>query len=225
MEVSYLLRACRPLSIMSRLRPLDMPTARALVANSDADLPAAVDAHGVFTADECDRIINLQRTLGADVARIAGRDDARADRAVDPAIRRTERTHILPGGAQAWIFNRLAALVERENASHWRFRLTHIEPPQLLRYPTGGHYGWHTDLGSTGLMALRKLSLTVQLSDGATYEGGELEVQVGGRTVSPPRPLGAALLFPAWQRHRVTPVVAGTRHALVCWFIGKRSLR
>jgi PKHD-type hydroxylase len=210
---------------MARLQPLDMPTARALVAGSDADLPAAVDAHGVFTAEECARIIGLQRTLGTDVARIAGRDAARGDRTVDPAIRRTDRTHILPGKAQQWIHDRLTQLVERENAAHWRFRLTHLEPPQLLRYPTGGHYAWHTDLGATGLMALRKLSLTVQLSDGETYEGGELEVQVGGRTVSPPRPLGSAILFPAWQPHRVTPVTSGTRHALVCWIIGKRSLR
>lgn len=210
---------------MARLQPLDMPTARGLVAASDADLPAAVDAAGVFTAEECSRIIGLQRTLGADVARIAGRDGARGERSVDPGIRDTQRTHILPGASQRWIFDRLTALVERENAAHWRFRLTHLEPPQLLTYPTGGHYGWHTDLGATGLMALRKLSLTVQLSDGADYEGGELEVQVGGRTVSPPRPVGSAILFPAWQPHRVTPVTAGTRHALVCWIIGKRSLR
>lgn len=210
---------------MARLQPLDMQTARALVAGSDADLPAAVDAHGVFTPDECARIIGLKRTLGADVARIAGRDQARGEQRVDADIRRTDRTHILPGPAQQWIFDRLSALVERENAAHWRFRLTHLEPPQLLRYPTGGHYDWHTDLGATGLMALRKLSLTVQLSDGDTYEGGELEVQVGGRTVSPPRPVGSAILFPAWQPHRVTPVTSGTRHALVCWIIGKRSLR
>lgn len=210
---------------MARLQPLDMPTARALVAGSDADLPAAVDAAAVFTPDECARIIGLSRTLGMDVARIEGRGEARSGRLVDDGIRRTERTHILPGKDQAWIFDRLTQLVERENGRHWRFRLTHLEPPQLLTYAVGGHYDWHTDLGASGLMALRKLSLTVQLSDGADYAGGDLEIRVGGQTLTPPRPAGSAVLFPSWQPHRVTPVTAGTRHALVCWIVGKRSLR
>ena len=73
-------------------------------------------------------------------------------------------------------------------------------------------------------MALRKLSLTVQLSDGIGYDGGDLEIRVGGRCRSLLGP-SPAVLFPSWQPHRVTPVDRGTRHALVCWIVGKRSLR
>jgi len=210
---------------MSRLQPLDLPTARALVAASDADLPAAVDVPDVFTPAECARIVELRSTLGTDLARVEGRDADRQGRIVDDRIRRTERTHILPGPAHQWILDRVAALVERENGRHWRFRLTHLEPPQLLTYMSGGHYAWHTDLGATGLMALRKLSLTVQLTEEAAYAGGALELQAGGRRITPSQTLGSAVLFPSWQPHRVTQVTEGTRHALVCWIVGKRSLR
>ena len=210
---------------MSRLRPLDLPTAQALVAGSDADLPSSVDIPAVFSPAECARIVSLKDKLGTDEARIEGRDNDRAHRRVDGGIRQTDRTHILPGPAHAWIFDRVAALVEQENGRHWRFRLSHLEPLQLLTYPEGGHYDWHTDLGATGLMALRKLSLTVQLSDGIGYDGGDLEIRVGGRCTVPPRSIGSAVLFPSWQPHRVTPVGRGTRHALVCWIVGKRSLR
>lgn len=213
---------------MPALLPLDIATARALTERPDASLPAAVDELAVFSPEECARIVRLRDTLGFDLARVESREQAAQGpllRDVALEIRNTERTHLVHNRDHAWIFDRLAALVERVNTATWDFRIQYMEPLQLLSYPVGGHYAWHTDLGARGLISLRKISVTVQLSPGEDYEGGDLEILHGGRVHTPPRPVGSAVLFPSWQPHRVTPVTAGVRRALVLWVIGKKSLR
>ena len=83
-----------------------------------------------------------------------------------------------------------------------------------------GHYDWHHDVnwhGQTGQD--RKLSLTLQLSDSADYEGGDFEFEeVTSETDF--RPKGSILVFPSYLRHRVTTVTHGTRYALVAWYSG-----
>ena len=83
-----------------------------------------------------------------------------------------------------------------------------------------GHYDWHHDVnwhGQTGQD--RKLSLTIQLSDSADYEGGDFEFEeVTSETNF--RPKGSILVFPSYLRHRVTTVTKGTRYALVAWYSG-----
>ena len=40
-----------------------------------------------------------------------------------------------------------------------------------------GHYDWHTDVMFNGIKEMdRKLSVTVQLTDGSEYEGGDFEI-------------------------------------------------
>ena len=91
-----------------------------------------------------------------------------------------------------------------------------LEPLQLARYGVGDGYDTHIDLGP-GASSRRKLSVTVQLSDGATYEGGALAFQ---GEPSPRRERGTALFFPAFLPHTVRPVRAGVRCALTGWFTG-----
>ena len=124
-----------------------------------------------------------------------------------------------------WMYDRLAETVERVNGETWQLRISHMEPLQLLRYPVGGHYDWHTDLGAKGILSLRKVSVTVLLNGPDQFEGGQLEIQAGSQVIRPALQQGSAVLFPAWQRHRVAPVTQGVRDALVLWIVGKRSLR
>lgn len=91
------------------------------------------------------------------------------------------------------------------------------EPFQLLRYDTGCHFqSWHSDAG-LDLIETRRISVSVELSDAADYEGGDLEIMAGpmGRSRAPDR--GSARFFRSSTLHRVTPVVAGVRHALAIW--------
>ncbi|MBP9066730.1 MAG: 2OG-Fe(II) oxygenase, partial [Candidatus Microthrix sp.] len=90
------------------------------------------------------------------------------------------------------------------------------DPPVLVLYRPGqGHYGWHPDAATTS--PLRKLTFTLQLSEADSYEGGDLEVQGFGPTN---REVGSMTIFPSFFWHRVTPVTAGERLALVGWMHG-----
>ena len=73
-------------------------------------------------------------------------------------------------------------------------------------------------------MCLRKVSLTVQLSDPSEYEGGDLEISKGGLSEDSGykmhRGKGTVVIFPSYMMHRVTPVTRGTRRSFVLWVGG-----
>ena len=98
------------------------------------------------------------------------------------------------------------------------------------------HYTWHQDSWNKpydrpknfehGL--IRKLSVTLSLADGNSYEGGDLEFDMrnnGDSTSNIQRPeivrnKGTIVVFPSFVWHRVTPVTKGTRYSLVVWNLG-----
>jgi PKHD-type hydroxylase len=81
-----------------------------------------------------------------------------------------------------------------------------------------GHYDWHVDHGP--IRVLRKLSISVQLTDPSLYDGCDLQFQAGNRIETAPRTRGSVIAFPSYVLHRVTPCTRGTRKALVAWTTG-----
>ena len=77
-----------------------------------------------------------------------------------------------------------------------------------------------------GLM--RKLSVTVSLSDPLDYEGGNLEFAIDGdepgknlfQTCREIFTKGSIVVFPSYVWHRITPVTKGRRLSLVQWNMG-----
>ena len=65
---------------------------------------------------------------------------------------------------------------------------------------------------------VRKISMTLLLSDPSTFEGGELEFMSRGKRVKLKQ--GQAVFFASWLQHRVKPVIRGERKSLVMWFGG-----
>jgi PKHD-type hydroxylase len=163
-----------------------------------------------FDAAECDAIIALAGEMEA--APVYGG----SGREVDPALRNVRRRLIARGEAP-WLFERLDALLAT-GGDEFGLPVGPIsEDVQILRYDEGGHFAlWHTD-GGVDSAHQRLVSMSVELSDRADYDGGELETvpDLIGRTRSLPR--GSAQLFPSRALHRVTPVTRGTRWALVAW--------
>jgi PKHD-type hydroxylase len=100
------------------------------------------------------------------------------------------------------------------------FELSGMEPLQIFKYEVGDHYDWHTDWSPVNNKK-RKLSITIQLSEPADYEGGEVEILDGPISRVVPKDLGMATVFPSWVVHRVRPITSGTRWALVAWATGK----
>lgn len=126
----------------------------------------------------------------------------------------------------AWIAARLTRLVAEVNREVFNFALTGFdEDIQLTEYraEVAGFYDWHADIGGRGIPQSRKLSLTVQLSDPADYDGGALELNSRGEPEVAPCGRGTAIAFPSYVLHRVTPVTRGVRRSLVVWVHGPDS--
>ena len=63
------------------------------------------------------------------------------------------------------------------------------------------------------------------LSDPEDYEGGELEINIGGNNFDKiEMEKGDVAFFDSWFTHRVNPVISGTRRTLVFWAHGINKL-
>jgi PKHD-type hydroxylase len=97
-----------------------------------------------------------------------------------------------------------------------------ILPPLFNSYTGEEHYGRHVDgairpVTGTHHRIRTDLSATLFLSDPASYEGGELQIEdtYGMRRVK--LPAGSMVLYPGTSVHRVTPVTRGRRLAAFFW--------
>jgi len=74
---------------------------------------------------------------------------------------------------------------------------------------------------------VRKISMTVNLTDPKNYAGGNLKFDFGHHhhkrfhVCKEIRPRGSIIIFPSYTHHCVTPVTRGTRYSLVLWSLGK----
>ena len=89
-----------------------------------------------------------------------------------------------------------------------------IAPPLLARYTPGMHYGPHADaaLLPTPKGPMRSdVSATVFLNDPKAYEGGELVLHYGARSIAMKSLAGGAIVYPSTTLHEVAPVRSGER--------------
>ena len=89
-----------------------------------------------------------------------------------------------------------------------------VAPPLLSRYEPGIRYGAHADAAVINLANGRlrsDLSCTVFISGPNTYEGGELSIVEGTRTLTFKGDAGSAIVYPSTTLHEVKPVTAGQR--------------
>ena len=139
---------------------------------------------------------------------------------VNPNVRRSQVSWLNNTTDTKWVFEKLADVASQMNAQHFRFDLTGFgEPLQLTNYnqSENGMYGWHQDYGG-GIS--RKLSMVVQLTDPAQYEGGNLQVMTSGEPQNVRKQRGLVAIFPSYVLHQVTPVTQGSRQSLVTWVSG-----
>ena len=123
-----------------------------------------------------------------------------------------------------WVHSLLWPYVEQANQRGFHVAVDSRSEMQVVEYTAeqGAHYDWHHDVHWNGQSDFdRKISITVQLSGSDEYEGGDFEFDEV-KTNADFRSKGTVLVFPSYLRHRIHPVTAGTRRALVAWFSGPR---
>lgn len=138
---------------------------------------------------------------------------------------------LLPESEKYMEVLQIIELAVREN---YEFNLTafprYMTRPIISRYDVGMHYKEHVDKPvmhfmdtKIGLMPLGSnyvrtdLSMTLFLSDPASYDGGELYFEAPLNTVKVKLDAGSAVVYPTGRRHQVLPVTRGVRYAVIFW--------
>ena len=172
----------------------------------------------IFTPKQCQMVIDKGMSLKKETAGV-GMGNPKGG-GVDTKKRITTISWI-PFKDMPEMYKDIEATMLKANNNHFGFegmRLT--EPGQFTHYLTGGFYNWHMDNDVAGKHQppVRKISMTLLLSDPSTFEGGELEIMSKGKTAKLKQ--GQAIFFASWLQHRVKPVTKGERKSLVMWFGG-----
>lgn len=189
---------------------------------TDPRQPAATAGHyancaavpDVFTAAELDRVLQFgsRQLLSAGKIHLGEADETLRKSRIAPLPDQQE---------SAWLYDRLMRVIAAVNRQLWQFELESLQPIQYGEYGEGEYYGWHMDLGESAFTQRRKISITVQLDDPSTYEGGDLEFWAGSVRQAA-RDRGSVIVFPSYLLHRVTPVTRGLRRSLAAWALGKK---
>jgi len=170
-----------------------------------------------FSHEEIDQINEMAEKVAPTIAGIASGAEG-------SALEQTRKSIVrwLPQSEKwEWVYERLMGMINEANDALWGFDLYSIpDAIQHTIYPAnGGHYDWHMDIGPNEL-SVRKVSLTIQMSEDNEYTGGELQLLKGANPVNAPRGKGCVFIFPSYLLHRVSPVEKGTRKSMVLWVGG-----
>ena len=187
----------------------------------------------VIKPDVCERIVSEYKESNLKKASVLNLDKTQRE---DPSGRRANIHFITDKDNEAttiaWHFLREA------NKIQFNYDIEYFQPAQFAEYRAkeGGFQDWHQDdsavYGTEMWDGIRKLSLSLILSDPNTFEGGELQFYNGGKSLddmhevtgeqiqSDIKAQGSIIVFDSRDWHRVSPMVSGTRYSLVCWCVG-----
>lgn len=178
-----------------------------------------------FLSDiDINHILNLREWRNVTPGYVGGSKDSTPS--VNLNIRSSGVSWLTPNKDSEGLFQTLDLLVNTVNKQYFDFDLTGFyEPAQLTMYieNQNDHYDWHVDAGyngEAGANSYRKLSMSLLLSDPSEFEGGDLQLQIGGEPITLEAKRGRAWFFPSYCLHRVTPVTRGVRRSLVLWVAG-----
>jgi|TARA_X000001382_G_scaffold130626_1_gene126189 PKHD-type hydroxylase len=127
---------------------------------------------------------------------------------------------------QQFFYQTIEGWLEVTNNNFFGFDNPKItEACQYSEYSKDGFYDWHMDSNITmeDMPTVRKISLTLLLSDPKDFEGGELEMFSGSFDSKDNKidlKQGHGVFFASFIPHRVAPVIKGNRKSLVMWFGG-----
>jgi PKHD-type hydroxylase len=199
--------------------------------------PSHVCVDDAFTDEELDKIIATGLSFPHRKARILGQtEDLKIIGSENSDIRNVNEYDLEITNDTRWIYERISGVIKEINAKIFNFDLTWFEPLQVLRYEgtEGGCYKIHSDApyDVNNIIAMRKLSLILQLSADDEYCGGDINLhlnamdQDNSRHTSlshiMPRKRGTMILFPSTLLHEVTSLTSGKRISLVTWVHGPK---
>ena len=188
----------------------------------------------------CDDIVKYGHQMQDQMAVTGGYGDKKLNQKQVKDLKKKRDSNIV-WMSDRWIYKEIQPYIHNANANAgWNFEWDHSESCQFTKYTKGQYYDWHCDSwdkpydqpNTPSHGKIRKLSVTVTLSDPKDYKGGELEFDFRNydphmRDESKHRiqckeilPKGSIIVFPSFVWHRVCPVKSGERNSLVIWNLG-----
>ena len=191
---------------------------------------------GVLTPKFCDEVIQYANAQKESIARTGGYDKADLSKEDIKNIQRKRKSDLVWLN-DTWIYKELHPYVHKANEmAGWNFDWDFSESCQFTIYKKGQYYDWHCDSWDKPYDKegpekgkIRKLSVTVSLTNPKEYKGGELEFDFRNldpdkkpniRTCTEILPKGSLVVFPSFVWHRVKPITEGERNSLVIWNLG-----
>ena len=172
----------------------------------------------LFTPDQCRQIIECGHRQKPQQAQVGmNKPGGGTD-----TNKRVTTISWLPFKEMEHMYRDLDTFIQAANLNHFGFddiRIT--EQAQFTEYPEGGFYDWHMDcdINMKHEPPVRKISMTLLLSDPSEFEGGHLELGAPNKFAELKQ--GHAICFASFINHRVQSVTRGVRQSLVVWFGGK----
>ena len=188
----------------------------------------------------CDDIVRYGHQMQDEMAVTGGYGDPkRLDKNQLKDLKKKRNSDIV-WMSDRWIYNEIQPYIRSANVqAGWNFEWDFSESCQFTKYTKGQFYDWHCDSWNKPYIRensnapdhgkIRKLSVTVTLSDPKDYKGGELEFDFRQNDPDKPNkkikckeilPKGSLVVFPSFVWHRVCPVTKGERNSLVIWNLG-----
>ncbi len=165
-----------------------------------------------FSKNECQKIINIAKNKGLVKGKTRDKND----------VRDSKVSWLYSTDNMDWAFRRVTDIVLNLNERFFKFDLFGInEGFQFTNYQApSGKYGKHVDRGIN--MQVRKLSISIQLTNPEEYKGGELYLYDSDEGTIMDKKQGTLIMFPSYVLHEVMPVTKGERNSLVTWVTGKQ---
>ena len=171
---------------------------------------------GAFTKEECKKIIQIAKKKGM----IKG--TTLRDQSSKLGVRESKISWLYSSDEMEWAFRRVTDMVLDLNERFFNFDIFGLnEGFQFTNYKAPSNkYGKHVDRSSD--LIVRKLSISIQLTDPKEYEGGELYLYEDDQGVLMDKKQGTLIMFPSYVLHEVKPVTKGERNSLVTWVTGNQ---
>ena len=169
-----------------------------------------------FSKKECQTIINIAKNKGL-IKGTTLNDNKTKD------VRDSKISWLYSSDNIDWVFRRVTDITLNLNKRFFKFNLFGInEGFQFTNYKApSGKYGKHIDRAIN--IPVRKLSISIQLTNPKKYEGGELKLYNGKKEGSVmDKEQGTLIIFPSYTLHEITPITKGGRDSLVTWVTGKQ---
>ena len=169
----------------------------------------------VFTKEECEKIIKIAKEKGL----VKGATHNKNNKS---NVRQSRISWLNSNDNLEWVFRKITDVVLDLNNRFFKFDIFGLnEGLQFTNYKApSDKYGKHIDRAYN--YPIRKLSISIQLTNPDEYEGGELILYEDNKGKEMKKEQGTLILFPSFILHEVKPVTKGERNSLVAWVTGKQ---